>query len=84
MILVCLAFLFQVCLIINLRRLTTSSSLLLSVILEVFKFFKFAIISLTKTVSSSLFFRIDNLVEMTFFSIIEMIIVRGAWSDIRR
>ena len=55
-----------------------SSSLSLSIILEVFKFFKFTIISLTKAVSFLLFFGINNLVEVMFSSIIEMVIVRGA------
>ena len=82
-ILVYLVFLAHACSIFNLRRLTMSSSLSWSIKLEVFRFLMITVASLTKTASSSLFFGIKSLDEMTFSSAIGIEIVKGAWLDER-
>ena len=71
------------CSIFNLRRLTISSSLSQSVKLEMFRFLMITVASLTKVASSSLFFGIESLDEMTFSSAIGIEIVRGVLLDER-
>ena len=77
-ILVYLAFFTHACLIFDSRRLTMSSSLLQSDKLEVLRFLIITVISLMKTISSSLFFGIDNLDEMMFSSAIGIDTEKGA------
>ena len=71
------AFLVHACFINALRCLTVFSKLSLLIILDVSRFLKFNITSLTKAVSCSLFCRIDNLEVLTISSTMEMVIVRG-------
>ena len=76
MILNFLVFLVHACSINALRYLTVYSKLSLSIILDVFRFLKFNITSLTKAVSCLLFYRIDNLEVLPISLAMGMVIVR--------
>ena len=66
--------------IFNVRKLTMSSSLLISDKSETPRFLIAYETSLIKAVSSSLFFVIENLDETMFSSVIRMETLRRAWS----
>ena len=75
-------FLFHVLSVFEASMLITSSSLSMSDKLATLRFLIMDETFLMNEASSSLFFAIENLDELTFSSIMEMETVRGAWSEV--
>ena len=78
-----LAFFFHTCLTLDAKKLTISSISLELIKLEVLRFLMMFITSLTKVVSSSLFFDIKSLDKYTLSSTIGINTDRGAWYNER-
>ena len=81
MILVCLVFFLHACSIDIARVLTTFPSLSLSDKSEMSRFLRADTTFLMNNSFSLLFFAIENLDMMIFFSVIGIVIVRGGWSE---